>query len=155
MTSIKLSTEDLAAELARREQEEAATAQATAAALQAAQDAYDQRILTDYTSTDTSLTDQAQDAMTAARAALSSGDLPAAYAGYHKWHVARAARAALAELRNNAATRQNHHIEQVHVPRAVDVTFDAWIQLEAPPLIHAAGHDAIEAHFGEFPTSIN
>lgn len=152
----ELSTQELAAELARREAVAAAKAAADAARLREAQDAYDRHVLATYKSLEQQQADEGQVHLEAARAGLDALDLNAAYAGFCKWKASRIIRS---DIRTAAQTAQRRQANEVTLAdmREVNQTFMEWLQLETSGFNRpedAAAAGIADELLGIFPASL-
>lgn len=130
MTTNKLSTEDLAAELARRQQDQEAEAAHQAAELKAAQHDYYRNALAMHRELDEQLGAEGMDHLTSSRAALQELDLNAAFAGFTKWKATRITRDEIRSAAQSAAAVLATGEAALTPLRDVNQTFTEWLHIE-------------------------
>lgn len=141
--TIELSTEELAQELARRQQADSAEQERRADALREAQDAHARHVLNTHQAHDARLIEEGREHQDAAVQALRDLDLNAAFAHYTKWKATRIIRSDIRTAAQNAAVRLQDPRPLVDI-RDVLETFNDWVARETsgmnrPELLLADG----------------
>jgi hypothetical protein len=153
--TIELTTEQLAQELERRQQQEAQDQQHQAATIEAAQEEWSRELLKTYKAREEELEEDGRASMEAGEKAAQAGDLAGAFIGYTGWHAARMGRYYLRLAAQSAVNRvpdyTGPHISDL---RLVDVAFSEWLNDQAAKLSAHNGADKYEATLGaEIPTN--
>lgn len=154
--TIKLSTEELAAELSRRQQQEQEEQQHQTDAIRQAQQDWSEAILKAHKAREDQLEEEGRTSMAAAEKAVQDGDLAAAFLGYTSWHSSRMARYYLRLAAQNAVNRvPNYNGPAIPDLRLIDVAFPEWLNEQCSKLSSRNGAERYEATLGaEIPTSI-
>jgi hypothetical protein len=150
----KLSADDLAAEVARREAEATAEQQARAERLEEARRAWATDTWARRDQLEADLQQQAQDAREAFSAAVKAADLPGAF---EAWMAERAARYARESARNKAVAAGSTLGEDVtRIPnlRWYDPDFVARLEAEADKLARENGYALADELVPEAPTGV-
>ncbi|MCU1639713.1 MAG: hypothetical protein JWL94_2360 [Microbacteriaceae bacterium] len=127
--TIELTTEQLAAELERRRQQEQQDQQHRADALREAQDNHARRVLDAYETLDAQLTSEGRQHQDAALRALRDLDLNAAFARFTQWKATRIIRQDIRDSTRSAAARLN---DPRIIPELRDALepFNEWLARE-------------------------
>lgn len=149
MTTTELTTEELAQELARRQEQEAQDQRQQADTIRTAQHEWSKKLLNVHKAKDEQLEEEGRASMAAAEKALQAGDLAGAYVGYIGWHASRWARI---HLRFDAQSSVNRVPEYTgpNIPdlRIVDVQFPEWLNEQGGKLAAAKGADHYDEILG-------
>lgn len=151
MTTIKLSTEELAAELARREQAQTAEQERQAAVLAEAQQAWARDVISRHITLDQQLEEEGKQHAEAATAAAKAMDLSEAFKAYSMYLATRHARARLRSHAQGAANLSGYAGRILPDLSWVQPTFAEFLDQNSP--VTTLGEDIAWTHASEQPTS--
>lgn len=153
--TVELTTEQLAAELERRQQTEQQEQERQAAVLREAQQDWSRAVLDAHKQREAELEAEGNASMAAAEKAISEGDLTGAYFNYTGWHASRQARYYLRTAAQSAKNRvpdySGGHVVDL---RIVDSDFHGWLNNQVHKLAERDGAKRVEEILGaDIPTN--
>lgn len=153
--TVELSTQELAAELARRQQTEQQEQQRQADTIREAQQDWSRALLTAHKEREAELEAEGTASMAAAEKAISEGDLAGAYFNYTGWHAARMARYYLRTHAQSAVNRvPDYRGGNITDLRIVDSDFHGWLNNQVHKLAERDGAARFEEILGaDIPTN--
>lgn len=153
--TIELSTEELAAELVRRQQQEQQEQERQTAVIREAQQEWSRELLRAHKAREQQLEDEGTASMEAAEKAISDGDLTGAFLHYTGWHASRQARSYLRSSAQSAINRVPGYAgPNIMDLRMVDADFQSWLNQQIHRLAERDGSNRAEEIIGaELPTS--
>lgn len=153
--TIKLSTEELAAELDRRQQDQEAEAAHQAETLREAQQEWSKALLRVFKAKESQLEEEGAASMKAAEESIREGDLAGAYFKYTGYHASRMARYNLRGAAQSSINRvPGYDGPNINDLRTIDSDFPDWLNNQVHRLAERDGSARFEEILGaDIPTN--